>query len=117
MAPGLRALIAEELGRPAGPEAEAMAARLAARAGVVAVLFYGARLREGAGEGPLDFYLLTDSNTAYHGFGLPALANRLLPPNVSPSYSRRSAGMRRRSDYDPKPPFSTVEYVVRNSKL
>jgi len=82
MAPGLRALIAEELGRPAGPEAEAMAARLAARAGVAAVLFYGARLREGAGEGPLDFYLLTDSDTAYHGFGLPALANRLLPPNV-----------------------------------
>ncbi|MCH8168276.1 MAG: hypothetical protein IIC03_10170 [Proteobacteria bacterium] len=30
MAPELRALIAEELGRPAGPEAEAMAARLAA---------------------------------------------------------------------------------------
>jgi len=82
MAPELRALIAEELGRPAGPEAEAMAARLAARAGVAAVLFYGARLREGAGEGPLDFYLLTDSNTAYHGFGLSALANRLLPPNV-----------------------------------
>ena len=82
MAPELRALIAEELGRPAGPEAEAMAARLAARAGVVAVLFYGARLREGAGEGPLDFYLLTDSDTAYHGFGLAALANRLLPPNV-----------------------------------
>ena len=78
MAPGLRALIAEELGRPAGPEAEAMAARLAARAGVAAVLFYGARLREGAGEGPLDLYLLTDGDTAYHGFGLTALANRVL---------------------------------------
>jgi hypothetical protein len=82
MAPELRALIAEELGRPAGPEAEAMAARLAVRPGVAAILFYGARLREGAGEGPLDFYLLTDSNTAYHGFGMAALANRLLPPNV-----------------------------------
>jgi hypothetical protein len=82
MAPELRDLIAEELDRPAGPEAEAMAARLAERPGVAAVLFYGARLRQGAGEGPLDFYLLTDSNTAYHGFGLSALANRLLPPNV-----------------------------------
>jgi hypothetical protein len=82
MAPELRSLIAEELDRPAGPEAEAMAARLAARPGVVAVLFYGARLREGAGGGPLDFYVLTDSNTAYHGFGPSALANRLLPPNV-----------------------------------
>jgi hypothetical protein len=44
MAPGLHALIAEELGRPAGPEAEAMAAR----PGVAAVLFYGAKLRAGA---------------------------------------------------------------------
>lgn len=82
MAPELRALIAEELDRAASPGAAAMAARLAARPGVAAVLFYGAQLREGAGEGPLDFYLLTDSNTAYHGFGPSALANRLLPPNV-----------------------------------
>ena len=81
MAPGLRALIAEELDRPAGPEAEAMAARLATRPGVTAVLFYGARLREGAGEGPLDFYLLTDSDTAYHGFGLAALTERAMVPN------------------------------------
>ena len=90
MAPELRDLIAGELDRPAGPEAEAMAARLAARPGVAAVLFYGARLRDDAGggaekrsgEGPLDFYLLTDSDSAYHGFGLSALANHLLPPNV-----------------------------------
>jgi len=59
-----------------------MAARLAARPGVAAVLFYGARLREGPGDGPLDFYLLTDSNVAYHGAGLSALANFMLPPNV-----------------------------------
>jgi len=98
MAPELRALITGELDRTAGPVAEAMAARLAARPGVAAVLFYGAQLREGAaiqpGEqpegqpaersagGPLDFYVLTDSDAAYHGFGLSALANRLLPPNV-----------------------------------
>ena len=86
MAPELRTLIAEELGRAAGADADLMAARLAARPGVAAVLFYGARLRKGAGErsgeGPLDFYLLTESNTAYHGFGLSSLANRLLPPNV-----------------------------------
>ena len=91
MAPELRTLIAEELGRAASADADLMAARLAARPGVAAVLFYGARLRKGAGErsgeersggGPLDFYLLTESNTAYHGFGLSSLANRLLPPNV-----------------------------------
>jgi hypothetical protein len=80
--PALRALIAAELDRPASPTAQAMAARLAARPGVAAVLFYGAQLREGMGEGPLDFYVLTDSNTAYQGFGPSALANFLLPPNV-----------------------------------
>jgi hypothetical protein len=82
MAPELRALISAELDRPASPEARAMAERLAARPGVAAILFYGARLREGAGDGPLDFYVLTDSNTAYHGWGLSASANCLLPPNV-----------------------------------
>jgi len=82
MAPGLRDLIAGELARPANPQAQAMSARLAARPGVAAVLFYGARLREGSGEGPLDFYVLTDSNTTYHGWGLSAAANFLLPPNV-----------------------------------
>jgi len=81
-APELRALIAMELDRPVGPEAASMAVRLAARPGVAAVLFYGARLREGTGEGPLDFYVLTDSNIAFHGFGLSALTNFLLPPNV-----------------------------------
>ncbi|HUF86110.1 MAG TPA: hypothetical protein VMM59_01905 [Thermohalobaculum sp.] len=92
---GLRELIAAELDRPPGPAAEAMAARLAARPGVAAVVFYGARMRQGGGEGgeggegaegdgdgPLDFYLLTDGNRAYHGPGLAALANRLLPPSV-----------------------------------
>lgn len=84
----LREMIAAELARPAEPAARAMAERLAKRPGVAAVLFYGARMREGAGvaatagEGPLDLYVLTDGNVAYHGFGLAALANRLLPPNI-----------------------------------
>jgi hypothetical protein len=84
MSPELRALIATELDRPASAEAQAMAARLARRPGVAAVLFYGARLREsgGKGGGPLDFYVLTDSNAAYHGAGVSALFNRILPPNV-----------------------------------
>lgn len=89
-AAALRALIAAELDRPAGPAARAMAERLAARPGVAAVLYYGARLRQGAdggadepaSGGPLDFYVLTDTDTAYHGWGLAALANRLMPPNV-----------------------------------
>lgn len=81
-APEVRALIARELDRPASPAAQAMATQLAARPGVAAVLFYGARLREGSGGGPFDFYVLTTGNIAYHGFGLSALANFVLPPNV-----------------------------------
>lgn len=81
-APGLRGLIEAELGRPVDPGAALMARWLAARRGVAAVLYYGARMRGGAGGGPLDFYVLTDGDAAYHGFGLAALANRLLPPNV-----------------------------------
>jgi len=86
MPAAVRDLIAAELDRPVGPEARAMAAMLAARPGVAAILFYGARLRDTgdapSGTGPLDFYVLTDSDRAYHGAGLAALANRLLPPNV-----------------------------------
>jgi hypothetical protein len=82
MRPELSAFIQKELDRPASPEAKAMAEHLAARPGVAAVLFYGAQMRQGGSGGPLDFYVLTDSDTTYHGFGLSALANRLLPPNV-----------------------------------
>ncbi|MDH3667463.1 MAG: hypothetical protein OEN23_11090 [Paracoccaceae bacterium] len=85
LAAGLRSLIEGELDRDPGPRARAMAEKLAARPGVAAVLFYGAQMRDeaaGGGGGPLDFYLLTDSNIAYHGAGLSAAANYLLPPNV-----------------------------------
>ncbi len=62
--------------------AVAMARHLAARAGVVAVLLYGNRLRDPRAGGLLDFYVLTAGDAAYHGRGIAALANRLLPPNV-----------------------------------
>jgi len=74
--------VAETLQRPADPAARAMARHLAKREGVVAVLFYGNRLRHPEGAGLLDLYVLTESDAAYHGHGLSALANRLLPPNV-----------------------------------
>lgn len=48
-----------------------------------AVLIYGSGLRAAdPSEGLLDLYLLCDSYLAAHGRHLPALANRLLPPNV-----------------------------------
>lgn len=48
-----------------------------------AVLFYGSCLRTGQVSGMmLDFYVLVDDYRAAHGGWLPALANRLAPPNV-----------------------------------
>ena len=85
-AAGLQSLIEGELDRDPGPRARAMSEKLAARPGVAAVFFYGAQTRGDAaatgGGGPLDFYVLTDSNIAYHGAGLSAAANGVLPPNV-----------------------------------
>jgi hypothetical protein len=48
----------------------------------VAVLFYGSCLRATTLDGLLDFYVLVDSLARWHGAGIAALANRLLPPNV-----------------------------------
>ena len=83
----IRALVADEIGIRTAVISDAGVARLVAsmaeRPGVRAILFYGARRRAGAERGgPLDFYVLTDGDVAYHGAGLSALANRLLPPNV-----------------------------------
>ena len=60
----LRDLIIQELGRPAGPQAQAMAATLAAPPGAAAVRLYGPRPRAGGAGGPGAPYLLTDSDTA-----------------------------------------------------
>lgn len=78
----LLALIGESARRVPPPAVAAMADHLAAHAGVLAVLFYGNMMRDSAASGLLDFYVLTESDAAYHGRGLSALANRLLPPNV-----------------------------------
>lgn len=99
--PALRPLLERLCDRPVSPEIAAMAEHLAARPGVVAVLFYGAQLRDAGSGGPLDFYVLTQGDAAYHGRGLAALANRLLPPNV---YHERLAG---------PPPISAKVAVMR----
>jgi len=79
---GLEPLVSRQLDRAVFPPARDMADRLAARLGVAAVLFYGKRLRSPDAEGLLDFYVLTDRDSAWRGPGLGALGNRLLPPNV-----------------------------------
>lgn len=78
----LVALAERSLARPADTAARALAARLAGRRGVTAVLFYGARLREPDRPGLIDLYVLTACDAHWHGPGLGALANRLLPPTV-----------------------------------
>lgn len=80
----LRAHIEEEMRREAPPAVNALAARLAARAGpaTVAVLFYGSALRDEALDGVLDFYILLDDVRHWPGSALARWANRWLPPNV-----------------------------------
>jgi hypothetical protein len=75
-------LIQASLAAAPSDEVAAMASMLSARPGVVAVLFYGNRLREAGAGGLMDFYVLTDGDAAYQGRSLSAAANRLLPPNV-----------------------------------
>lgn len=78
----LHALLERFADRPVEPRIAALARHLAARPGVLAVLFYGAELRAPRPGGLLDLYVLTEGEARYHGIGLAALANRLLPPNV-----------------------------------
>ncbi|HKK35316.1 MAG TPA: hypothetical protein VJ994_03405 [Paracoccaceae bacterium] len=80
--PRLTALAERSLARPADAAARALAARLASRPGAAAVLFYGARLRAPDRPGLIDLYVLTTGDADWHGPGLGALANRLLPPTV-----------------------------------
>ena len=47
-----------------------------------AILFYGSCRRTGDMTGLLDLYVLHNGHRAFHGSGIAALLNRLLPPNV-----------------------------------
>lgn len=77
------AIVAGELAQPVAAPVRALAQQLAERSpGAVAVLFYGSCLRATTLDGLLDFYVLVDSLVRWHGAGIAALANRVLPPNV-----------------------------------
>ena len=80
----LAALLGVELERAVPAPVTALAAELAGRAGpaTAAVLFYGSALRDGALDGVLDFYILTDRPIVWPGSRLTSLAGRVLPPNV-----------------------------------
>ncbi|MBO1075866.1 hypothetical protein [Roseomonas marmotae] len=81
--------VAAEMAVPASPSpamaaAMALARDIAASHGgsVRAVLFYGSCRRSGETSGLLDLYVVHDGHRAFHGAGIPALLNALLPPNV-----------------------------------
>ncbi|WP_372722913.1 hypothetical protein [Immundisolibacter sp.] len=81
----LTATIDDLINAPAPAGAHALAETLRLRHGdsVAAVLFYGSNFRRGDDrEGLLDLYVLVDDCRAALGRRLPALACRLLPPNV-----------------------------------
>lgn len=85
----LRALVADELGRPVDPAVKELATKVADRFGPasLAVLFYGSCLRAHSVDGlMLDFYVVVDDYALAYGRGVRgrflAWANRLLPPNV-----------------------------------
>ena len=81
----LRALVAAELQKPVDPRVSDLAAAIAARHGEAsrAVLFYGSCLREAQFDGlMLDFYLIVSDYRAAYDRRWPALANKLIPPNV-----------------------------------
>lgn len=77
-----RAKILKQLDQPVSDAIVKMVDHLAKDKGVLAVLFYGNRLRVRDDKGLLDVYVLTDGNAAYHGYGFSAFFNKLLPPNV-----------------------------------
>ena len=81
----IRPIVASELGQEVSPAVLAMTRAIVARhqASSEACLFYGSCLRDRADrDRVLDFYLLVDDYRSFHGAFLPALINRLLPPNV-----------------------------------
>ncbi|MCQ8240191.1 hypothetical protein [Rhizosaccharibacter radicis] len=80
----LRRLLAPELDRPPPPRLKAVLDALRQRHGesVRSILFYGSCRRTGTLDGLLDLYVLHDGHRRFHRRLLPALANRLLPPNV-----------------------------------
>jgi len=88
MAKGTKSLdnfVWNSLSGPAQPVARWLAKRIAGayHGQALAVLYYGSCLRLGRIEGLiLDFYVIVEDYKKAYGKSFPALANRLVPPNV-----------------------------------
>jgi len=81
----LRDLLAAELDVEVAPGVARIAEAVRVRLGgaVAAILFYGSCLRDRSDDGVIDFYVIVDGYRAAYGRALPAMANALVPPNVS----------------------------------
>lgn len=81
----LRALVAAEFARPQPEVLGHLVKAILDPHGrsVRAILFYGSCRRTGDLTGLIDLYVLYDDARAFHGGRLAALANHLLPPNVT----------------------------------
>jgi hypothetical protein len=78
-------IIRKQTSRPAPTGLEALRAEILARHGqaTAAILFYGSCFRKGdAFDGLVDLYVLVDNYRSAYRRRLPAVFNRLLPPNV-----------------------------------
>lgn len=97
---GAAAVIRQALQRDVRQEVVTLARAIADRHYGVsqAVLFYGSCARTGSLDGLLDFYLLVDDYAGGYRSRLPAVANRLLPPNVY-YYQHETAGLVLRAKY------------------
>lgn len=80
----LRRTLADELRQPVLPEARHVVEHAIALHGerTGPIVFYGSCLRADSAEGVMDVYLLPASYRAFHGAGVMAALNWLVPPNI-----------------------------------
>lgn len=83
MSSPLASILSVEFDRPAPAAVQALVDEIVRSSGpVAAILFYGSCRRTGDCSGLLDLYVLHDGHRQYHRRIVPAILNRLLPPNV-----------------------------------
>ena len=79
----LTPILSVELDRPAPASVQALVDEIRRSSGpIAAILFYGSCRRADDPSGLFDLYVLHDSHRRFHRRIVPAILNRLLPPNV-----------------------------------
>ncbi len=93
----LRSTIRTHLSGPIHEAVRAISNQLVAKEGgesIKAILHYGSCLQKGDPyQGIVDLFVVVDDYRSYYGAGLPAMANRILPPNVFYEETRGRKGV------------------------